>query len=64
MECCGDGSRLHIPVNKKALCGRIKNHHGAIGKPSSNQLFCKLDVVSLFGVIFKALRLAFKVNAD
>ena len=35
-------------LEKKVINGRIKNHHGPVGKLSPEQYFCKFDVVTYF----------------
>ena len=41
MECCGHANSMHS--EKKAMKGRIKNHHGTVGKLSLEQQFHKSD---------------------
>ena len=44
MECCGHINCLRIPINREESNERKdKNHHGAVGKLSSEQQFRKSD---------------------
>ena len=48
MKCCGQAEIVYTFqwIEKKVQKGRIKNHHGAVGKSSLEQQFCKCDVIT------------------
>ena len=48
MECCGHAEIVCAfqSIEKKIKKGRIKNHHGAVGKLSLEQQFCKSNRIT------------------
>ena len=48
MACCGHAEIVYAfqSIEKKVKKGRIKNHHGAVDKSSSEQQFRKRDGIT------------------